>query len=176
MVETPYWTESGCPIDGPDQLLAKALLPAARSSAAVEALLDRHLPALQHAGGVAVRPLLASLLDMRASVARRARYFANPPDRVLTAASAGFQRRVAQFHLLRPVATLARLAALMLDEMPGYPGALAATVEAQRYLANVLDNPEFLSGIAPVPLKQSVGLQVCAGLATAAALAQRQRQ
>ena len=172
MVEVPYWKEATRPSGSEQHSLKDVFGPAFAWSQEVVQMLDRFLPTLGSVGGTAAPRFFVALQDMREAAERRMRLFAAPPEVFLPEHLASAQRRVARFHLLRPVAMLSRLAALALDGNSADAHARKAYDESTNYLARAMAETDFAEGLEPVPLRDTVGLQVLAALTTAAALGQ----
>ena len=128
----------------------------------VVALLDRHLGGLDRQAWHGAARFRASLVEMRRHVAHSGAAV-RAWSAVMPAADVARRRHATLFNLLRPVGMLLRLAQNANLAAP-------AASEAESLLTRALRQYGLLDGIAPVPLKDSVGLQVLAGLQAASML------
>ncbi len=163
IAEAPHWR----PLAVEPRVDAKHAVPAAQAAIEqlagdVVALLDRHLGGLDLQAWHGAARFRASLAEMRRHVAHSGAAV-RAWSAVMPAADVARRRHATLFNLLRPVGMLLRLA------QNAHLAAPAAS-EAESLLTRALRQYGLLDGIAPVPLKDSVGLQVLAGLQAASML------
>lgn len=129
-------------------------------------LLGRHLNGLDAQGWRDVDRFKASLVEMGQHAAHSAATVSVWSE-VMPAADVARRRHATLFNLLRPVGMLLRLAKVALAIGSGADKAAQAADAAEQLLTSALREYGLLEGVASVPLKDSVGLQVLAGLQAA---------
>ncbi|WP_157201191.1 M14 family zinc carboxypeptidase [Massilia sp. Root351] len=167
-VEVPHWREALVPANADRRSdLAEALEPATGWFRTTLALLERYLPMVEPRTGPNSEAgrYLEALREARTMAQRQLGFLAAPPPLAMSHTEAMAQRRAMRLFTLRPVAMMARLASMV--------SAPAAMASASGILESALADRSFTSGLVPVPLRTSVGLQVRATLTTAAAMAHR---
>lgn len=169
IAEAPYWMEApDAWIDELPVMHSSITVFVRRWSGDVVRLVDHHLPDLESSSWRGASRYIAALREMRGYALARSQRA--PIEGLVDASAAAVQWRSARFNLLRPIGMLLQLAAATATADPRNERARLAELAARHYLDAALSEPRLIKGLKRVPLRQSVGLQVLAGLTAACML------
>lgn len=170
IAETPHWRPSRIHSGlDPRSAVAGARGAVKQLAGDVVRLLDRHLPGLAAVEWPYAARFNASLTEMREHAVHAGAADHAWPD-MISADDVSRRHHATLFNLLRPVGMLLRVASAARAAHPDDHWAVSAVEAAERLLTGALRQYGLLDGMEPIPLKQSVGIQVLAGLQAASML------